>query len=366
MQLSGSALIKQFRVVCQQQLFPVLTEELGVLSDKHQAVALAFGALDLADLDQPRPSGPGRPPHDRVAMLRAFLAKAQLNLPKTQDLVERLHSDATLRRLCGWERATEVPSESTFSRVFAELAESEVLERVQAKLVSSVYGERAVGHVIRDASAIPAREKPAKKPAAATEEKRRRGRPRKGDPPKPKSRLERQPKMSLTEMVEDLPKACDRGVKIGTDGKKQSWKGYKLHWDISDSGIPLSCLVTSASTHDSQVAIPLATKTSQRVRAYYELMDAGYHSTEIRSFCEGLGHVVLIPDVERNGKAPLPMEPASKKRYGLRGAIEQLTARLKDEFGGRHIRVRGWRKVLTHLMLGVLMLSVDQMLRLVP
>ena len=44
--------------------------------------------------------------------------------------------------------------------------------------------------------------------------------------------------------------------------------------------------------------------------------------------------------------------------------IEQLTARLKGEFGGNHIRVRGHRKVTAHLLLGVLMLAVDQVLRL--
>lgn len=366
MQLSGAALIKQFWGICQQQLFPILAEELGVLTDRHRALAAAFGALNLSEVEQARRSGRGRPAHDRLAILRAFLAKSYLNLSETQDLVERLKTDVMLRRLCGWERAAEVPSQSTFSRGFAELAESGVLERVQVKLVGTVYGERTVGHVIRDATAIPAREKPAKKPSPAVEEKRRRGRPRKDEPPKPKSRLQRQPNMSLEEMIEDLPKTCDRGVKIGTDGKKQSWKGYKLHWDISDCGLPLSCILTSASTHDSQAAIPLATKTAQRVRAYYDLMDAGYHSEEIRNFCEGLGHVVLIPGVERHGQRPVPMDPARKKRYGLRGAIEQLTGRLKDEFGGRHIRVRGWRKVLAHLMLGVLMLSVDQMLRLVP
>jgi hypothetical protein len=170
--------------------------------------------------------------------------------------------------------------------------------------------------------------------------------------------------MKLEEMIADLPKDCDRGVKIGTDGGKQRWIGYKLHWDISDSLIPLSCLVTSASTHDSQAAIPLAKKTSERVTAFYELMDAAYHSPEIQSYCESLGHVALIPDVERKGNPAVPMAPAQRRRYELRGRIEQLTARLKDEFGGRHVRVRGWRKVLTHLMFGVLMLSVDQLLRL--
>ncbi|MCY4675106.1 MAG: transposase [Bacteroidetes bacterium] len=35
-------------------------------------------------------------------MARAFLAKAVLNLPTTRALVDRLQSNPTLRRLCGW------------------------------------------------------------------------------------------------------------------------------------------------------------------------------------------------------------------------------------------------------------------------
>ncbi|MFT5665800.1 MAG: hypothetical protein ACI9JR_003209, partial [Gammaproteobacteria bacterium] len=45
---------------------------------------------------------------------------------------------------------------------------------------------------------------------------------------------------------------------------KTSWIGYKLQIDACDGGIPISCLLTSASLHDSQVAIPLAEITNQR------------------------------------------------------------------------------------------------------
>jgi hypothetical protein len=43
---------------------------------------------------------------------------------------------------------------------------------------------------------------------------------------------------------------------------------------------------------------------------------------------------------------------------------ERVNARIKDEFGGRHIRVRGAAKVMAHLMFGVVALTVDQLLRL--
>ena len=53
-------------------------------------------------------------------------------------------------------------------------------------------------------------------------------------------------------------------------------------------------------------------------------------------------------------------------RYNQRSSAERVNGRLKDEFGGRNIRVRGNAKVFCHLMFGVLALTVDQLLRFVP
>ena len=53
-------------------------------------------------------------------------------------------------------------------------------------------------------------------------------------------------------------------------------------------------------------------------------------------------------------------------RYRQRTTAERVNARLKDEFGGRFVRVRGHAKVTCHLMFGLLALTVDQLMRLVP
>ena len=63
--------------------------------------------------------------------------------------------------------------------------------------------------------------------------------------------------MTLEQMLEDLPKVCDIGVKRNAKGYQESWTG-QAHIDAIDGGIPVSCLLTSASVHDSQAAIPLA------------------------------------------------------------------------------------------------------------
>ena len=51
-------------------------------------------------------------------------------------------------------------------------------------------------------------------------------------------------------------------------------------------------------------------------------------------------------------------------RYRIRTTVERTNARLKDEFGARHVRVRGPTKVACHLMFGLLALTADQMVRL--
>ena len=58
------------------------------------------------------------------------------------------------------------------------------------------------------------------------------------------------------------------------------------------------------------------------------------------------------------------MLPHEASRFRERTAIERVYSRLKDEFGGRFVRVRGHAKVMAHLMFGLLALTVDQILRL--
>ena len=134
---------------------------------------------------------------------------------------------------------------------------------------------------MRDATAIEAREKPIRKAGPAEEgaekSKKKRGRPKKGEvkPIKEPTRIEKQKIMPLEEMLDDLPKECSIGTKKNSKGHAEYWIGYKLHLDTADGCIPISAILTSASVHDSQVAIPLATMTAKRVISLYDVMDAG-------------------------------------------------------------------------------------------
>ena len=354
-----------FTQILQGQLFPALEEELGPLNALHRAFVRALGLLQLEGFTARR-QGAGRPAHDRASIARAFLAKAVFNVPHTRALLDRLAHDVALRRLCGWECAAQLPDESVFSRAFAEFARSEFGQRVHAAVIERTQSERLVWHILRDSTAIEAREKPApKKPAP--EERPRRAHRKAGTVKRPEqmTRLDRQASgaMTLGEMLAELPRACDTGCKPSSKGTRHFWNGYKLHLDVADGQIPISCVLTSASLNDSQAAIPLALISAARVTSFYDLMDAGYDCQAIREHSRSLGHVPLIPCQKRGAAEAAEMAPHEKARYRERTAAERVYARLKDEFGGRCVRVRGAAKVMTHLMFGILALTADQILR---
>jgi len=104
--------------------------------------------------------------------------------------------------------------------------------------------------------------------------------------------------------------------------------------------------------------------TFQRVTSLYELKDSAYDCQHIAAYSRSLGHVPIIDPNNRCG-GTRELEPAHKARFRERTTAERVNARLKDEFGGRMIRVRGALKIMAHLMFGVLALTADQLLRMV-
>jgi hypothetical protein len=382
MQLTVSGVLNQFHRIMQGVLFPALQEQLGPLSDKHRQLAAVLSVVEIEALVGSWSGGVGRPARHRRAIARAFVAKAVFNLSATRQLLDRLSVDVSLRRLCGWESRREIPHESQFSRAFAEFAASELPQRLHEALIKATQQERLIGHISRDSTEIEAREKPVRTPVSIAPAKsiRKRGRPKKGEQPPPPepTRLERQAAMTVEQMLDDLPRSCNVGSKNNSKGYKETWVGYKLHLDVADGQIPISCILTSASLHDSQAAIALARLTAQRVTNLYDLMDSAYDAQSIHEHIRGLGHIPIIdahPRRDASQKAELQAEAKRQKllnfnyaegvRYRERTTVERVNARLKDEFGGRTIRVRGNAKVMCHLMFGIVALAADQILRLI-
>ena len=382
--------LRHFEHLLQNELFGLVEAETGPLTDTAKRL---IATLEMIPLDRFIPSARGwngRPAKDRYAIASAFVAKAVYNFPETRDLLERLASDEQLRLICGWKRGQRLPHESTFSRAFAEFSLMELPQFVHEALIRETQKSRLIGHIARDSTAIEAREKfpetaaqKAEKKAFVPSARRKRGikngphrRWKGGKPvslPREDTRLHRQRSMKLDDMLRELPRNCSIGTKKSSKGHQQYWRGYKLHLDVADGQIPISAVITGASVHDSQVAIPLATMTSQRVSYCYELMDSAYDAAEIDGHCRALGHVPIIDPHTRGRRMKntfLPGKPvrqlswAQADRYRERTLVERVNGRLKDEFGGRFIRVRGASKVMAHLMFGVLALTVDQLLRL--
>lgn len=388
MQINPRERLLHYAHLLQDTLFGVLEAETGPVSEKAR---LLIAVLEMVPLSRQLPCARGwlgRPAKDRQALASAFVAKSVYGLETTRQLLQRLHTDRQLRCVCGWTSTRRIPHESTFSRAFQEFAETELPQRLHQALVANTQQDRLVGHIARDSTAIEARERFERSPKHKSIPKRRRGRPRKAERALSGRRLPRQRRQSLPEMLEELPRHCSLGVKKSGSGHQQYWRGYKLHLDVADGQIPISCLLTAASLHDSQAAIPLATMTAQRVTSLYDLMDCAYDANEIHAHSRSLGHVPLIAPHDRRAPIPprvqeglrryhkrpkvptrydrkrLPFTPAEEQRFEERTMVERVYSRLKDEFGARIIRLRGASKIMAHLMFGVLALTVDQLLKL--
>ncbi len=369
--------LRGFYISCQQELFPQVEQHYGLLPRRYRTLLYVFEMVEVENfLPRPVLRAPGRPQAHRASLARSFLAKMVLNIPTTAGLHERLLSEKMLRSLCGWSRSCDVPSASTFSRAFQEFAATELPSRLHEARIQKSCQERLIGHISRDSTAIEAREKAVPKKKKPAPVARKRGRPKKGEErPKAPKRLVRQRTMTLEEMLDDLPKECTVSCKRNAKGVTQSWTGYKLHMDVADGGIPISGLVTSASLHDSQAALPLATLTAQRVDHCYDLMDSAYDAKAIHAHSRASGQVPIIDSNPRTRTAAHRREkkaqrtagftPPERVRYRERSTVERAFGRLKDEFGARHVRVRGYQKVMCHLMFAIVVLTVDQLLRLI-
>jgi Transposase DDE domain/Transposase domain (DUF772) len=384
------------RIMTVQHVMPFLCDDNSqeiILTNPLQKLIHTIEALQLSRAIPADSQFLGRKRSDRLTLAQCFVAKCILNIPTTKALIERITVDASLRRIVGYERINDVPNESTFSRAFQEFTKMELFQNIHATFIVEHLGDFLLDNLSRDATAIEAREKPDKermkelktaqeeKKKLAAEKKqtggKKRGRPSKQvqqaettteaapSAHKPPNVIEKQRSQSLPEILSNLATVCDIGTKCNAQGFKNSWKGYKLHLDTNAFGVPISAILTSASVHDSQVAIPLTLMSKSRVTNLYDLMDAGYCSESLREFSREQGHVPLIDHNARRGEKREFLD-FEAERYKGRSSSERSNGRLKDEFGGRSIRVKGHAKIACHLMIGVVCLAVDALMRFAP
>jgi transposase len=193
--------------------------------------------------------------HGQLAILYSLIAMQVEQIKTIKKLADRLKNDPVFRYTCGFNVLQDTPSASTFSRFLNKIANCSGLEEdfrqlvIKAKQLGIIDGT----DVAIDSTCIHCYEKA-----------------------KPKSKL-----------IDD-GNSSDWAVKKGSDGKVTHWFGYKLHI-VCDckSGLPLSILMTSASTSDSAMAIQLIKKFKSmynvfRTKQY--IMDSAYDAQENYDF----------------------------------------------------------------------------------
>ena len=221
-------------------------------------------ALGLLQMDRFVEAGRrrGRPAHNRANILRAFVAKAVFGMPHTLALLNRLQSDAVLRRICGWGKHARqrCPDETVFSRAFAEFAAAEAPQRVHAALIERSWPEQLVGHISREFQRLDSRSRRKDRSRRAKEKPKRQTRASRRKQEQdagtddPGSSVRSLPETTLEQIMADLPRLCDKGCKNDSKGLPQiTGSATNCTLDVADGQVAGQLrALTSASLHDSQ------------------------------------------------------------------------------------------------------------------
>lgn len=376
--MSFRATLSNFWNNVQCTLFPELELVCGELSPDYKKL---ISILELVRIEQFLPCtrfNYGRPSKNAAFIARAFIAKIVFKITHTKQLIQQLESDKQLKIICGWDVISKIPSKATFSRAFANFAETSLPERVHEALIKGVYKNKVVGHVVKDSMPLVAREKHVQKGSAKDRkklrDKARRDRIKSGEPTLRQKQFEEN---NLDVLLGNLPISCDKGMKRSAKGYTTIWNGYKLHAAVDDYCIPLAVIVTSASLNDSTAAIPLAKKTEKVAINLYDLMDAAYDHPEIKAHSLSMGHIPIIDQcpknkaekaeklAEKERRKTLNLKTAEDRRYKNRFPKERFNALYKDFHGGNSIFVKGYQKVSCHVMFGVLAYTAATLINLI-
>jgi len=161
---------------------------------------------------------------------------------------------------------------------------------------------------------------------------------------------EKQVALDAKSALSELNQKCAWGCKKNSQGNMQTWKGYKLHLDVSDTGFPLSACVTGANVHDSQVAILLEKMTEEKARFCYSLMDSAYDAKTIKDFIYARGRVPIIDPNKRGNADCIPPDPAKRERCRIRSTVECADSHLKESLLPKVIYERHGKSIIRTLL----------------
>lgn len=259
--------------ILQQNLFSF---EQWLEIESESRLELFFSALDLYPYVEELRSGShrGRKGTNREAILRALIVAPFENISEFTALRNRLASDIRFRYQCGFELAKRVPSISTFSRVFHQIVEKELAQKLFADLVQQCLDENIIvaDTIAIDSTAIDAYEK-------------------------------KQPK-SKSQKTGD----ATWGAKYDTFRNKITWFGYKIHLAVDTSSeLPLALEVTPANINDGDMGPALIEKVVAQIpkgTLEYVIEDSGYDQTKNYEAAKAQGAQAIIPLNLRNAQEP--------------------------------------------------------------
>lgn len=171
-QMSFRETLSQFWFNVQHSLFPWLENNLGVLSEDHKRLVSALELIRIEDLVSSIRCYEGRPSKDRCQIARALIAKILFRIPTVTALLRTLNSDLQLKVICGWEAHAKIPDANAFSRAFKVFSKFSISEKAHQKLISEMYKDKIVMHLIKDSTPIIAREKAPKQTMSRKERKK--------------------------------------------------------------------------------------------------------------------------------------------------------------------------------------------------
>ncbi len=112
------------------------------------------------------------------AMIVSFFIRYVERIPTIKGLIKRLDHDLTFKLNCGFKVSDSTPSESSYSRLLTKLSESDILERVQERVIHTAITEGFISDdtVAIDATHFEARDQAPPKENEQKKEPKKRGR----------------------------------------------------------------------------------------------------------------------------------------------------------------------------------------------
>ena len=267
-------------VACDDTRIAVLPQLYTDLAGLSFALSLIdFAPCELLFGKDPKPGEKRerkRPRYPRIPLVKAYLAAYMVGIVGRQGTVNRLNNDPALRNACGWPSDLKIPSRSTVSRVFGELAKNPwALHAMLVQLADAVHELRPdFGKVVAiDSTGV------------------------------------------LAYCNPNNVETCDQEAAWGKVHDPRSKEpdgmvwiyGWKIHAPVDYfTGLPIAIAVSPANEHDSPYLRKLLAWCKEN---YYwfapaiVLADKGYDSRENVEFIHGLGAAALIPRIDRPNRS---------------------------------------------------------------